>query len=150
MSISSRTFFVSDNDDLQKVSRKRMTDFYDRKPGCQFLEYAHQIKRTVSVYLLLENRIPKEIIRYEYNNLFFDAEGFIDEKIMFEHMRSGSEYLMEEIGFGELGNVDNPSNVIHKAGYFANEKAKKEALWKPTEDLERKVIRAVLPMGPRE
>lgn len=127
-----------------------MADLYDRKPGSQFLEYANQKKRTVSVYVLMDNRIPKEIMRTEYHHLFFDAEGFIDQDIAFEHMALGSEHIMEEIESAEREKGLSQSNVIHKAGYFGLEKYKRDVIWEPTEDIQRKVIQTVLPMGPRE
>jgi len=75
MGIGLRIFLVNDDDSLERLAVARYERLLRRDPKERLPQYAGKRVRYALVAYEVENRIPVEILKIEYNYLSLDSEG---------------------------------------------------------------------------
>lgn len=137
MGITVWIFIVNEDESLQRFPFTKYQRLIERDPNERLPHYAGKRVRYVEVALKHEQRKPVEILRLLYLTLRFDSEGRIDAVEQEKERR-----LRADMGTPIL--IDRRSdNVIEAEHLFAKKRFANEYRWKPTQELEFAIVKAV-------
>lgn len=111
MSIGSRHFILV-GDDAVKISQRVTRDFYFNRKSV-LKEYAGQIIDIANVYLSLENRLPKEIIKIDCMRLKVAKNGALDKIYYGEHLAYMANKISGKPKVISSGSLVNASAVFN-------------------------------------
>lgn len=111
MSIGSRHFILV-GDDAVKISQRVIRDFYFNRKAV-LKEYAGQVIDIANVYLSLENRLPKEIIKIDCMRLKVAENGALDETYHGEHLAHMANKISGKPKVISSGSLVNASTVFN-------------------------------------
>ncbi len=135
MGFSCRIYFIDEVDRIIRIPFTRFERIREREPKEKFSEYSDSRIRYVEIILDLENRVPTSIARIYYGYLQFDSEGKVDKKFL---NREGQTIMNMMPSISIQVKHDN---VINASNKFAQKRFKNEFTWKPSFELEQKIIK---------
>ena len=137
MGIGLRIFLVNDDDSLERLAVARYERLLRRDPQERLPQYAGKRVRYALVAYEVENRIPVEILKIEYNYLSLDSEGRIDAAEQKKERR-----LTVDL-FPPVLPEEQPGQVIDAKHRFAKKRYDNEYRWTPSQELEAAIVNAV-------
>ena len=137
MGIGLRIFLVKATFKLKRLAVAR----YDRLVRCDpeecLPQYAGKRVRYALVAYEVENRIPVEILKIEYNYLSLDSEGRIDAAQQEKERRLAVDL------FSPVLPEEQPGQVIDAKHRFARKRYDDKYRWTPSQELEGAILNAV-------
>jgi len=137
MGIGLRIFLVNDDDSLERLAVARYDRLLRRDPEECLPQYAGKRVRYALVAYEVENRIPVEILKIEYNYLSVDSEGRIDAGEQEKARRMAVDL------FPPVLPEEQPGQVIDAQHRFAKKRYDNEYRWTPSPELEAAIVRAI-------
>jgi hypothetical protein len=137
MGIGLRIFLVNDDDSLERLAVARYERLLRRDSEECLPQYAGKRVRYALVAYEVENRIPVEILKIEYNYLSLDSEGRID---------AGEEEKERRLAvdlFPPMLPEKEPRQVIDAKHHFAKKRYDAKYRWRPSRELEAAILNAV-------
>ncbi len=136
MGVTVRSFFVNDDDSIQRFPLARFERLIERDPKERLPKYAEKRVRYVEMALELEQRKPVGILRMLYLILPFDSEGRVDAAEQEKERRLGIEMVPPIL--------DRGSKQVVEAGHlFAKKRFDYEYRWEPTQEMETAIMKAI-------
>lgn len=137
MGLSLRIFLVNDDDSPQRLPLAKYQRMFRRESKECLPNYANKRVRYVMVVLDYLDRKPVEILRIDYAFLKFDAKGRIDQSEKKKEARLAIE------SFSPIGEKQESEQLIDARHLFARKRYNDRYKWKPSSELEAKIIDAV-------
>ncbi|MCK4485605.1 MAG: hypothetical protein KAU38_02465 [Desulfobacterales bacterium] len=137
MGIGLRIFLVNDDDSLERLAVARYDRLLRRDPEECLPQYAGKRVRYALVAYEVENRIPVEILKIEYNYLFLDSEGRIDAGEAEKERRLAVDLFPPMLPEEQAG------QVIDAKHRFARKRYDAKYRWTPSRELEAAILNAV-------
>ena len=137
MGIGLRIFLVNDDDSLERLAVAKYERLLRRDPEECLPQYAGKRVRYALVAYEVENRIPVEILKIEYNYLSLDSEGRINAGEQEREMMMAVEVLPPVLPEKE------PRQVIDAKHLFAKKRYDAKYRWTPSPELEAAIVNAV-------
>ena len=137
MGIGLRIFLVNDDDSLERLAVAKYDRLLRRDPAERLPQYAGKRVRYALVAYEVENRIPVEILRIEYNYLSLDSEGRIDAGEQEKARRLAVDL------FSPLLPEKEPRQVIDAKHLFAKKRYDDKYRWTPSRELEAAILNAI-------
>ena len=137
MGVGLRIFFVNDDDSLERLAVARYERLLRRDPEQCLPLYAGKRVRYALVAYEVENRIPVEILKIEYNYLSLDSEGRIDAGEQEKARRMAVDL------FPPILPEKEPRQVIDAKHRFARKRYDAKYRWTPRRELDAAILNAV-------
>ena len=137
MGIGLRIFLVNDDDSLERLAVARYDRLLRRDPEECLPQYAGKRLRYALVAYEVENRIPVEILKIEYNYLSLDSEGRIDAGEEEKERRMAVDLFPPVLPEEQAG------QVIDAKHRFAKKRYDNEYRWTPSPEVEAAIVRAI-------
>lgn len=139
MSTGTRLFFLDKEDRIHRISVGKFNRFYlQGDQNERFPEFAGQRVRHALVWVELEGRKVVGVKHIDYGFIAFNLEGRLDEEERARNLRMAADVLS-----AFYPNKEN-KDVIDASGRFAQKRYKHENRWKPTPEIEKALMRAIL------
>ena len=137
MGIGLRIFLVNDDDSLERLAVAKYERLLRRNPEECLPQYAGKRVRYALVAYEVEDRIPVEILKIEYNYLSLDSEGRIDAGEKEKERRLAVDLFPPMLPEEQAG------QVIDAKHRFARKRYKDKYRWTPSPELEAAILDAV-------
>lgn len=144
MGVGLRIFIVNDDNSLVRLALTRYERLMQRDPDISFPQYAGKRVQYVEAAIEYKQRKPFKILRILFLIMSFDPEGRIDITEKKKESRLAAEtypfYTNKELPNGIL---DLPKGVIDARYIFARKRLNYEYRWRPTQEIEAAIIKAI-------
>ncbi len=137
MRISSRIFFVNDDDSLRRISKARFDRLLQCEPEERFPQCAGKRVRCALVVLDMEGRKPVSVVRRDCSILTFDSDGRLDvaerERTLRLAYESAAHFPIEQ----------QSDEIIDARHHFAKRRYKHEFTWTASPEIKKAIKDAI-------
>ena len=133
-----RIFIINEDDSLKRLSIDRFERLRRDDPNARLHQYAYQKIRYALVFLETKDRRAVGINYINYGYLVFDSNGGLDTDYREQAARMALEILPP------MESDEGPNSVIDAGHKFAKKRYDNQFKWRPTQEMEVAIIKAVL------
>lgn len=137
MGISTRIFFINDDDTIEQFPLARFERLRRGDPEERLKQYAGKRVRYALVVLEVENRRPVEIIMVQHSYLPFDSEGRIDAG----EMEKAAGLAVDIVP--PLRSDQHHRGVIDAKHKFAKKRYDEQYKWTPSTEITMGIVKAI-------
>ena len=136
-SVSVRTFFITDEDEILQVSIAKFERMLKGSDKENTEKFAGKCVRAAEIAVMIENRKPSAVLRAIYFYLHFDEKGILDYD---RFMMDG--HLVAAAGISPIYMEKPKDNIIDAQQEFAKRKRDHAVWWKPNMQIESDILDA--------
>ena len=133
-----RIFIINEDDSLKRLSIDRFERLRRGDPNARLPQYASRQIRYALVFLETKDRRAVGINYINYGYLVFDSNGGLDTDYREQAARMALEILPP------MESDEGPNSVIDAGHKFAKKRYDNQFKWRPTQEMEVAIIKAVL------